>query len=141
MTYKSPDDIKGLEYDWLATDAEGHVALFSTAGGGYAPDAFLHDTDAHDDAIAAILASEPRTRVRFAPLLPPNRKNTWRLAAERGLFAFDSDPNGGPYRIVAAPVLAARVEDFPEGVANVLVSFAGLRFAELHVVPASILMA
>lgn len=141
MSTKSPADIQGFEYDWLATDGDGHVALFSTAGGGYAPDAFLRDTDSHDAAIDAILASEPRSGVRFAPVLPPGRKNTWRLAAERGIFAFDSDPNGGPYRLVAAPDVPVRVRDLAEGVAAVVmdVRFAGLRFAELRVLPATML--
>jgi hypothetical protein len=33
MTSKAPEEILGLEFDWLASDADGHVALFSTAGG------------------------------------------------------------------------------------------------------------
>src|SRR5437899_85750 len=41
MGAKSADEILGLEFDWLASDADGHVALFSTAGGGYAPEDFL----------------------------------------------------------------------------------------------------
>src|SRR5262245_52257163 len=51
VSAKSADEILGLEFDWLASDADGHVALFSTAGGGFAPDEFLSDTDAHDRAI------------------------------------------------------------------------------------------
>jgi hypothetical protein len=31
---KSADDILGWDVDWLARDADDHVALFSTAGGG-----------------------------------------------------------------------------------------------------------
>ena len=68
MGAKSADEIQGFEFDWLATDVDGHVALFSTAGGGFAPEAFLLDTDAHNAAIKALLASPPRTKARFAPL-------------------------------------------------------------------------
>lgn len=100
---KSAEEILGLEFDWLASDADGFVALFSTAGGGYAPDEFLRDTDAYDAAIDVVLGSPASTVARFAPELPPGLKNTWRMVAERGLFAFDSDPHGGPYRMVAAP--------------------------------------
>lgn len=53
MRAKSAAEILGLEFDWLASDADGHVALFSTAGGGYTPEAFLQDTDAHDRAAPA----------------------------------------------------------------------------------------
>lgn len=48
MVNKSRDEIHGLEFDWLARDADGNVALLSTAGGGYAPEEFLRDTDLHD---------------------------------------------------------------------------------------------
>lgn len=117
---KSADEILGLEFDWLASDADGYVALFSTAGGGYAPDEFLRDTDAHDAAIDAVLASPASTVARFAPELPPGLKNTWRMVAERGLFAFDSDPHGGPYRVVAAPADPIRIVDLPRGVIDIV---------------------
>ncbi|NOU28143.1 MAG: hypothetical protein HOO96_09590 [Polyangiaceae bacterium] len=103
MVKKSRDEIQGWEFDWLARDADGNVALLSTAGGGYAPEEFLRDTDLHDAAIREILALEPSTEAVFAPELAANLANTWRLVAERGLFAFDADPSGGPYRLVAAP--------------------------------------
>lgn len=117
---KSAEEIQGLEYDWLASDADGHVALFSTAGGGFAPPEFLRDTGAHDAAIDAILACPVMTAVRFAPEVAPGLKNIWRMAAERGLFAFDCDPNGGPYRIVAAPVVPLRVDSLPAPAADVV---------------------
>lgn len=113
MPAKSPEDVLGLEFDWLGSDAEGHVALFSTAGGGYAPEEFLQDTEVHDKAIAAILTLPPSTIARFAPELPSGYKNTWRLVAERGLFAYDSDFNGGPYRLVAAPLVPAHITELP----------------------------
>jgi hypothetical protein len=46
--------IDGMEADWLACDADDCVALFSTAGGGYAPREFLKDIDAHGSAIEDI---------------------------------------------------------------------------------------
>lgn len=63
---KSAEEILGLEYDWLASDAKGFVALFTTAGGGYAPTEFLKDTDAHDRAIDIIL-DLPATTHQFCP--------------------------------------------------------------------------
>jgi hypothetical protein len=141
MGAKSAIEIVGLEFDWLASDADGHVALFSTAGGGYAPAEFLRDTDKHDTAIHAILASHASTTARFAPALPPGFENTWRLVAERGLFAFDSDLHGGPYRLVAAPDAPARAADLPARAAEVvgLLRFGHLRFANLSVVSKDLL--
>ena len=126
-----PEDVQGLEYDWLATDANGCVALFSTAGGGYAPAPFLEGTQAHDQAIATVLAGPPVTVAAFAPAIPPSLENTWQRAAERGLFAYDADPNGGPYRLVAAPQAPVRVEDLPAAVAAVARgnTLAGVSFA------------
>lgn len=120
MEAKSAAEILGFEFDWLAADAEGHVAMFSTAGGGYAPEAFLRDTNAHDEAIDALLASPASTTARLAPALPPGMKNTWRDVAERGLFAFDSDVHGGPYRLVAAPEVPIKMGQLPLAISCVL---------------------
>ena len=110
VTRKSADEIQGFEYDWLACDLDGCVALFSTAGAGYPPEEFLEDTDVYDAAIDAVLALPASTTAKVAPPTRPGFTNTWTLAAERGLFAFDCDPNGGPYVLAAAPTAATRVE-------------------------------
>lgn len=138
VTPKAPADILGLEYDWLGSDGNGCVALFSTAGAGYAPKAFLRDTDAHDVAIQAILALPATTEAKFAPDLAPGLINTWRLVAERGLYAYDCDPNGGPYRLVAAPAVPARVDSLPPAVANIAVR-CSLRFESLNIVTDEVL--
>lgn len=138
---KSAEEILGLEFDWLASDADGFVALFSTAGGGYAPDEFLRDTDAYDAAIEVVLASPASTVARFAPELPPGLKNTWRMVAERGLFAFDSDPHGGPYRIVAAPADPIRIVDLSRLVIDVVerLKLRQVRFAGQSAIPTELL--
>ncbi|MBA3406144.1 MAG: hypothetical protein H0U13_15915 [Gemmatimonadaceae bacterium] len=140
MSRKSADEIIGFEFDWLACDADGHVAQFSTAGGGYAPGGFLRDTDAHGAAIDAILAAPVTTRPRFAPEIPgPN--NTWRDMAERGIFAFDSSFHGGPYRLVAAPEVPIRVHALPDPVAEIArrIVFSELRFRALSEIPDQLL--
>lgn len=114
MTEKTSEEIRGLEYDWLAVDANGHVALFSTAGGGYAPPEFLRDTDLHDAGIDALMASPRRTTARFFPKVANGLPNAWKSAAESGAYAFDSDPSGGAYRLVASPEIPALIDDFPE---------------------------
>jgi hypothetical protein len=138
MHAKSAQDIVGLEYDWLGTDADGHIALFSTAGGGYAPDAFLINTDAHDAAIEAILAEPATTIARVAPNYP---ENTWRLVAERGVFAFDADPLGGPYKLVAAPGVGVVVDELPKVAADVVrrLVFPHLKFTQLREIPNELL--
>lgn len=129
---KTAAEVHGGELDWLATDADGHVALLSSAGGGYVPEAPLRDTDALEAAIEAILTLAITTEVRFAPVLAPDLVNTWRMVAERGLYAFDSDPNGGPYLLVAAPVVPIRLTSLPASVVQIVeaVRFPRVRFAE-----------
>ena len=138
MGAKAPQDILGFEYDWLACDGNGHVAMFSTAGGGYAPAEFLADTDAHSVAIDAILALPPTTAVRFAPELPDGYPNTWLLMAERGVFAFDSDTQGRPYRLVAAPENAIDVSSLPQPIGVVIrcLLYPDLRFGDISSVSA-----
>jgi hypothetical protein len=133
---KSIEEICGYEYDWLGCDADAHVALFSTAGDGYAPDEFLRDTDAYDRAIDVILASPATTHARFAPTLRADLVNTWRLVAERGLFAYDAHALGGPYRLVAAPEVPVGAAALPAIVADVLrrLTFGHLRFSELSII-------
>lgn len=113
MSTKTREDILGFEYDWLAVDRDGHLGVFSTAGGGVAPPAFLADTDAHDAGLEALLQSSQMTSARFFPELAEGLDNTWRDAALRGVFAFDSDPNGSPYRLVAAPTRPVRLSEAP----------------------------
>lgn len=125
---KSAEDIEGLEFDWLASDATGKVALFSTGGAGFAPSAFLRDTESHDSAIRTLMSQDARTNARFAPTLDPSKTNTWRMAAERGLYAYDCDPSGGPYVLVAAPMRALGLEEVGEQV-GLVASRISLRLA------------
>ncbi len=126
---KAAEGIQGIEYDWLAVDEMGCVALFSTAGAGYAPGARLHDTDVHKRAVQAVLGLPASTVARFFPDLNPRCINTWRLVAERGLYAYDCNPNGGPYRLIAAPTVPAHVDALPSLVGEVTASLRlALRF-------------
>lgn len=118
-TSKTAEDVAGMEYDWLGCDSKGHVALFSTAGAGYPPAEFLRDTDAHELAIRSVLALAATTGAQFHPPVAPGLANPWRLVAERGLYAYDSDMNGRGYRLVAAPIVAVTVEALPAEIVRV----------------------
>lgn len=118
---KRPIEIEGFEYDWLGLDDQGFCALFTTAGGGVAPREYLLDTEAHHQAIEELRESGVTTQAVLYPELAPSLENIWREAAQRGLYAYDSDPHGGPYRLVAVPAIPRRVETMPPGVASVSV--------------------
>lgn len=115
---------RGLEFDWIGVDADGHVALFTSGGGGLIPPLPSLDIESHDAAIAAILALPPSTTARFAPTLDPRCTNTWQLVAERGLYAYDSSPNADPYQHEAAPTVAIHVGALPS---SIVATFVRLR--------------
>jgi hypothetical protein len=129
MTAKSLLDIEGREYDWLAVDSVGQVGFFSTAGGGYAPEACLQDTDAHDRAIRLVLGFPKTTDALLAPRVGKGCDNDWLKMAERGFFAFDSDHLGGSYTLVGIPSLAVSIDDLPESVVAIVRS---VRLPELN---------
>jgi hypothetical protein len=132
MTASTLADIWGTEADWLACDADDHVAMFSTAGSGFAPQTYLDDIDVHHAAITAILSRPASTSAAFFPEIGPGLKNDWRLAAERGLYAFDNSPSGGDYSLVAAPIRVASLAELPVDLARLIatIRFRTLRFAE-----------
>jgi hypothetical protein len=136
MSAKSATELLGWEFDWLGCDVDDHVALFSTAGGGYVPDEVLRDTDAHGEAIDAILGRSAAINAQFVPKLGFDCTDIWKNVAERGLFVFDADVNGGPYSLIAAPLVAVRVGQLPAIVGELLrrVALRHLRFADLSVV-------
>jgi hypothetical protein len=48
-------DLAGLEFDWLASDRDGHVALLTTAGGGFVSPAALTQSSRYAEAIESLL--------------------------------------------------------------------------------------
>lgn len=133
-------ELIGFEYDWLASDDDGNIALFSTAGGGIAPPGFVERIGKHDHAIEVVMQTAPLAPPRCFPSVAPGLSNTWAEVASRGLFAYDSDPNGGPYRLVAVPATAIRVADVPNAVRLVVkpLVFRTLRFQETLLIDASL---
>jgi len=129
--------VRGFDYEWLASDALSHVGFFSTAGGGYVPEVCLEDVEAYDAAVEAILSMEASTR--YAPQV--ERIDTWQRMAQRGVFAYDADYFGGPYRIVATPEHPIRLDALPVAVASVArrLTLSHLRFSEMSEIEAELL--
>jgi hypothetical protein len=106
-------DLEGLEHDWLAVDTVGHVGFFSSAGSGVAPRAYLDNMEAFECGIEALQSMPKTTTATCNRELPPGHVDTWRVMGERGVFAFDSTPLGGPYRIIAIPRVPVRLTELP----------------------------
>lgn len=137
MKTMTADEAWGTEHDWLATDSDGHVAFFSTAGGGYPPRQYLRAIDDYDSALAALFACPTSCAARFAPRLRSALESSWLMAAERGLFAFDGDiSNSGPYKLCAAPMVPTLLESLPPLVTEVAarIRLAHLKFTDLSTI-------
>ena len=120
MTAKRAEDIQGYEYDWLACDEHGYVAMFSTAGGGYAPKEFLAATDRYDEALDLLKSGGAITSASIAPHVAEGLPNTWKDLAERGIFSYDSDVTGRPYHLVGAPTTPVHIDELHPLVAGVV---------------------
>jgi hypothetical protein len=131
---------RGLEFDWLASDAEGCVALFASAGGEMPPDAVLRDLDAHVRALGDLLAAPAFTRPLFAP--SGAGEGRWRAAAERGLFVYRCSLRGGPYRLAAAPETPVRALHLAVGPGLLVqaLRFSQLRFRHIQSVAPDVLL-
>ena len=113
-------DFSGIESDWFARDADGNIALFATAGEGFFPSSAA----AHHANHTAISESIPSPNT--------GTDKVWSDYAAVGLYVFDWDLPGGPYKLRAAPLkpasqeLISDVEAVPQ-----LPRFSG-RFASLN---------
>lgn len=109
----------GIEWDWFACDQDGHVAIVSSGGSGQVPPILFRRAEA--------------IQRLFDHLGLACDRDPWRLAAERGFFAYDVDINGGPFARRFVPRRPMRLDDVPEPHRGLigLVRVRG-RFAELR---------
>ncbi|HEX4614096.1 MAG TPA: hypothetical protein VH092_38290 [Urbifossiella sp.] len=126
----------GLDYAWLACDADGCVARFMNAGEGPVPVVVLANRGFADqaDALARGLpfVGGCEMRVRL-----PDPTDYSRIA-RRGLFGFDwqdatrTAGRSDRYEIVSRPLRRLRIEELPPELRKLaeLVRFEGLRFAD-----------
>jgi hypothetical protein len=105
-----------VEFDWLAVDPQGHVAVFTTAGYGPVPmevDPHLTEVDAALDQVKRLpdLESPDEIRLRF------NEFSDWHAYSAKGFYAYDW--NGGPsywfgaYERRATPAAPMSVSQLP----------------------------
>lgn len=83
--------LKGSEFDWYGLDQDGHVGMFSSAGGGNVPDVVSRNYEQHDEIYRSI--DSPHS----------GSPEAWQDYATLGFYVYDSDYNGAPYRKVAQP--------------------------------------
>lgn len=125
------EGIRGLEFDWFATDADGCIGHFATAGFGVVPGAVLARLDDLRHLDEQVLKL-PVIAEATAHL--PGSIEDWLEMARRGLFAYDWQHWCGPYRRAATPSRALRITDLPTVLADALriVEWPDVRFAEMR---------
>jgi hypothetical protein len=126
----------GLDYAWLACDAEGHVARFTNASVGPIPVVVLANRSLADQAesLSRRLPFVGGYEMRVS--LPD--ATDFSQIARRGLYGFDwqdaarTRGRSGCYEIVSRPLRLLQVEELPQELRQLaeLVRLSGLRFAD-----------
>ncbi|MFI6427884.1 hypothetical protein [Promicromonospora sp. NPDC050880] len=115
------DDVAGREWDFLAIDRDGSVALISSAGYGPIPDAVLSQGVSVETVVAGLRTELPvigesldrREQDRLGDY------SDWFEASKRGLYTYDWHVHGGPYEQVSAPSAVLRAEGLTPEVSHV----------------------
>lgn len=109
-----------MEFDWFARDRKGQLAVFTSAGQGFIPQAVFSATVVpYNEFIAAIAR-----RTKTSAVLTFNgsgRYHDWLVFAEHGLFAYDfqdvhrigTEKRGG-YNLIYRPSVPAMTTELPE---------------------------
>jgi hypothetical protein len=120
----------GLDYDWLASDADGHIARFTTAGLGPIPTAVI--AVGHTESLTRALPFIGDYEMRVTLPDPTDFINI----ARRGFFGYDWRDAARTarltksYEIVSLPLRPVRFEELPPELQQLagLVRFESLRF-------------
>lgn len=109
-------DLWGIDWDFLAVDSAGHVAVISSAGTGPIPEAVLAGREVVERTDSAIAALPKITRA--VPDNPRRGGNTsvWYSSSERGLYVYDWTLWNGPYERISAPAEPLDIGSLPEHV-------------------------
>lgn len=127
---------QGIDCVWLASDRDGRVAAFVTAGEGPVPESALADAAVElSDIEDRLNELPPQAQARLFVSIP--EPESFVALAQRGLYVYDwtdahrpSSAARNAYQRVAAPTAAIAVDALPEDLAAVARSacFAGITF-------------
>ena len=104
-----------MDFAWVATDRDGHVAWLVTCGSAVVPK-WVDDAADDYDLVEEWLKALPQ-RGAFSTSEAPGNIEGWRTAARSGVFAYDWDVYSGPYRAIAVPATPGVVADLPPALA------------------------
>jgi hypothetical protein len=106
----------GIDMPWVAVDAAGRLAVFTTAGEGPLPQSALQVSAAAEAAVAELpTVGGSRLLVNYA------RPDDFIAFAGRGLYAYDwydahrtAATSSGCYELVAAPLRPVLIGELPQ---------------------------
>ena len=125
MTPVNRAELPGMEFDWIATDARGHLAQMQTGGVGVVPDAALTS----EEMLFELHLFLDEVPVREDLSIPDGSFDSMLAEAQRrGLYVYDANEDGS-YRRVAAPSQPLTLEDVPERLRFIIPAVPGT-FAE-----------
>ena len=124
----SEDDVYGMDWDWFASDRDGHVAHFTTAGMRPLPESVRSSREQLEQLSSYFTDRAP---IRGSALLTPgldrrrgafNKPVNWSCflhMAARGLYSYNTElihSADAEYYLVATPDQPLALDDLPEGV-------------------------
>jgi len=108
---------RDIDMPWVAVDAAGRLAVFTTAGEGPVPASALNASAAAEAAIAELPIFGGNKLLVAYP-----RPDDFIAFAERGLYAYDwcdvhrtTGASSGCYELVAVPLRPVLISELPEG--------------------------
>ncbi|ADV67045.1 hypothetical protein [Deinococcus maricopensis] len=128
MTPVDRAELPGMEFDWVAADARGHLAQMQTGGYGGVPDAALSSEELLFE-LHLLLDEMP---VREDLSIPEGTFDAMLADAQRrGLYVYDANEDG-TYRRVAAPTQPLTLHDVPERLRGIIPVLPGVFVEREH---------
>jgi len=122
----------GTDYEWFACDADGYVAVFTTAGNGPLPTEVLREVSLTDALQKSVRSLPNRGGATMLVRLP--RPDSFLRFGIQGLFAYDwsVDWSSGRYEMLVRPQQPLRLTDLPVEFQPLLreLTLPGVRFAD-----------
>jgi len=106
------DDLYGYEWDFLARDHHGFMAVLSSAGYGPIPQAVLDNVTAVESAVETLVGL--CVLGESIDLRPPGSTgdhSEWFALSRRGVYTYDWNSTHGSYERVSAPTVALNIMD------------------------------
>src|SRR3954466_8641023 len=113
MNDESAHPRSGTEFDWLAVDPSGALAVLTSAGYGPVPKAVGDHVESVDAALDLINTWPPVGGSLSQPSDTGNYAD-WRELAVRGFYAYDWKDSSGPYIRLAAPTTPLTVHNLTD---------------------------